>query len=142
VARYYLDEHVGDAITTPLSARGHDALSTHQAGSKGLSDPRQVLFASADGRILVTFNARHFVMLHEMLVLSTALADSPSSRLHAGIALLPSSSRMPTAQLVTALDELPRFVEEPANRCFRWIPATGWEEVIVAPFDPTRQASG
>ena len=134
MASFYLDEHVGEAFVPPLAALGHDALSTRDAGNKGLSDPRQLLFAIRHGRIMVTFNSRHFAMLHEMLVLSATRDARPRTSLHAGIALLPSSSRVAPDLLIAALDELPRFAADFANRCFRWIPATGWEAVVVPPF--------
>lgn len=138
MARYYLDEHVGEAFVSPLSALGHDALSTRDAGNKGLTDPRQLLFASDHGRVMVTFNTRHFAMLHEMLVRGAARGSLSGSALHSGIALLPSSSRVAPNLLISALDELPRYADDVANRCFRWVPATGWEEALVAPYTPEK----
>jgi hypothetical protein len=136
VARFYLDEHVGETLVPLLTALGHDALSTRHAGNKGLTDPRQLRYASHHDRIMVTFNDVDYAMLHESLVLWSAEGSDSASRLHSGIALLPSSSRTPQAQLIPALDELPRITERTADRCFRWIPATGWDEVVVVPFTP------
>lgn len=85
---------------------------------------------------MVTFNDVDYSMLHETLVLRAALGVLSGAPLHAGIALLPSSSRVAPGLLVAALDELPTFAPDFANRCFRWVPATGWEEVVVAPFTP------
>ena len=64
MANYYLDEHVGDVFVPPLTTLGHDVLSTRDAGNKGLSDPRQLLFAGHHARVMVTFNTRHFTLLH------------------------------------------------------------------------------
>lgn len=134
MARYYLDEHIGNTLLAPLAYLGHDALSTHGAGNKGLTDPRQLLFATDQDRIMVTFNDQDYVMLHEMLVLSAARGALPAGRLHAGVALLPSTSRVAHALLVAALDELTREVDHTINRCFRWAPAFRWKEVIVPPY--------
>jgi hypothetical protein len=121
-------------LVRPLIAAGHDALATRQAGNHGLADPRQLLFARHHGRIMVTFNDVDYAMLHETLVLWAARGTQSGTPLHAGIALLPSSSRVAPDQLVAALDQLPRFAADFANRCFRWIPATGWEDVVVPSF--------
>ncbi len=66
-------------------------------------------------------------MLHEILVLSLDV------RLHAGIALLPSNSRVSSGLLLSALDDLPRLVDHFVNHCFRWVPVSTWEEVVVPP---------
>ena len=105
-------------------------------GNKGRSDPRQLLFARHHDRIMVTFNARYFVMLRETLVLWAALGMPMGSPLHAGIARLPSSSRGAPSRLVAALDELPRVAANLADRCFGRVPTTGWEEVVVRPLTP------
>jgi hypothetical protein len=136
VASYYLDEHVGYSLVAPLLALGHDALATRQAGNHGLTDPRQLLFARHHGRIMVSFNDADYAMLHETLILWAAIGTLSGSPLHAGIALLPSSSRVAPDLLITALDELSRSAVDFRNRCFRWVPATGWQEVVVIPFTP------
>ena len=134
MARYDLDEHVGQTLVLPLAALGHDVLWTRQAGNHGLTDPRQLLFARDHGRVMVTFNDSDFAMLHETLMLWTALGTLSGDQVHAGIAIMPSTSRVAPERLVAALDDLSRLTDAFANRCVRWVPATGWEEVVVPAF--------
>jgi hypothetical protein len=129
VARFYLDEPVGEVMIAGLAALGHDALSTRQAGNKGLSDPRQLRFAARQNRVLVTFNDADFGLLHEALSLWFPASGETVEPLHVGIALLPSSSRVDNERLIAALADLADRVEDYRNRCFRWIPASGWREV-------------
>jgi hypothetical protein len=136
VARFYLDEHLGEGFVASLAALGHDALSTCDAGNKGLTDPRQLLFATHHGRTMVTFDVRQYAMLHELLTLANARRGRDGFVLHAGIMLLPSSSMVAPTRLVAALDDLVRRIDPLSDRCFRWLPTGGWTEVTVAPYAP------
>ena len=60
----YLDEHVQFALKEALKTRGVNILTTQEAGNIGKSDVSQVLFASENGRVLLSYNKRHFAKLH------------------------------------------------------------------------------
>ncbi|MCX7841436.1 MAG: DUF5615 family PIN-like protein, partial [Anaerolineae bacterium] len=62
--RLYLDEDVHKRVASALRLRHYDVLSAHELGRWGLSDEDQLLFATAEGRALFTFNPRDYVRLH------------------------------------------------------------------------------
>ena len=62
--RVYLDEDVYHAVAVGLRRRGFDVLTTVEAGNRGKGDDEQLRFATAERRVLVTFNRGHFARLH------------------------------------------------------------------------------
>jgi len=62
--RFYLDQDVDVCVGARLSALGHDALTTRDAGNLRKSNGEQLLFATAENRVLLTHNRRHFRRLH------------------------------------------------------------------------------
>jgi len=62
--RLYLDEHVQASLAQGLRARGVDVLTTQEAGNSSLDDEGQLRFAAAHGRVLLSYNKRHFAKLH------------------------------------------------------------------------------
>lgn len=62
--RFYLDEDVTEKLVGPLVAIGYDAVSTKDVGRKGSKDFDQLLFAAVERRLLITFNAADFRLLH------------------------------------------------------------------------------
>jgi hypothetical protein len=66
VARLYTNENFPLPAVEELRRRGHDVLTTYEAGQSGqrISDVHVLAHASSDARILVTLNRRHFIRLH------------------------------------------------------------------------------
>ena len=66
--RLYSDEDVHPTLALVLCRDGYDVLSTHGAGraNQRLSDEAQLLYATQQGRALLTFNARDFVRLDSL----------------------------------------------------------------------------
>jgi predicted nuclease of predicted toxin-antitoxin system len=58
-----LDEQLSHKIAAGLRAGGHDAVTVAELGGAGASDPAVLEMALAEGRVLVTNNARRFVSL-------------------------------------------------------------------------------
>ena len=75
--RFYLDEHTDPAVADGVRRLGIDVLTAGEAGRLGYEDPDQLAFATAEGRVMVTFDT-------DYLVLHTA--GTP----HAGIAWAPA----------------------------------------------------
>lgn len=75
--KLYLDEDVSVLLAELLRSRGFDVLCTREAHNLGLSDRAQLLFATSQGRGILTHNRHDFEALHRAL-----LADQRS---HAGI---------------------------------------------------------
>ena len=61
---FYLDEHVQLALAEALRARGVDVLTTQEAGNMGLTDMRQLAFATENKRSLFSYNKGHFARIH------------------------------------------------------------------------------
>ena len=63
--RFYIDEDLFLALAALLRGRGFDAIHTRDAGHQGFVDPRQMLFAILQRRVLLTSNYDDFRKLHE-----------------------------------------------------------------------------
>jgi predicted nuclease of predicted toxin-antitoxin system len=68
MARLYADENFPLPAVEELRRLGHDVLTSHESGQAGLaiSDEKVLAFATAEGRILITLNRKHFVRLHKV----------------------------------------------------------------------------
>lgn len=62
--RFFTDEDLPAAIAIRLRAAGFDAVSTPEVGRRGETDPAQLSWAAAEGRVIVTFNVGDFARLH------------------------------------------------------------------------------
>lgn len=92
----YLDEDPSPQIARRLREAGADAVSAIEAGNVQRSDREQLRYAAAEGRVLVTRNVRHSIVLAK-----DAIARQQP---HAGIMLCSSSLRgFEIARIVTAL---------------------------------------
>jgi hypothetical protein len=87
--RYYFDQHVPLAVARGLQRRGVDVLTAQEADRCGLADSEQLRLASADGRVLVTFDA-------DFLTLVANNVD------HAGIAFC-AATKYSIGELIYAL---------------------------------------
>ncbi len=65
--KLYLDEDISQTVAVVLRSRGFDAVSVHEAGMRGKTDEEQMAYAINDGRVLLTFNAKHFAPLAKQL---------------------------------------------------------------------------
>ncbi len=66
MAALYSNENFPLPVVAELRARGHDVLTSLDAGQANLSisDEQVLAFATAQGRALLTFNRRDFTRLH------------------------------------------------------------------------------
>jgi hypothetical protein len=62
--RFFTDEDVYAAVAVALNQAGVDAISTPMSGRMSESDESQLLWASGQGRVVVTFNVGHFTAIH------------------------------------------------------------------------------
>jgi hypothetical protein len=90
--RYYLDQHVYGPVLAGLRQCGIDVLSAQEAGRCGLSDADQLIFATAEERVMVTFDL-DYLALHN------------SGTQHGGIAWCPATKHTigPLIQLLVLL---------------------------------------
>ena len=61
--KWYLDENLSQEVAKQLRRHGVDVVSAHEVGREGLSDLEQLLWATQQGRILVTYDVAHYERL-------------------------------------------------------------------------------
>lgn len=66
--RLFLDEDVHAGLARALGRRGFDAIHAQHLERTGLSDDAQLAYAVQQGRCLVSFNIKDFVLLHNRYV--------------------------------------------------------------------------
>jgi predicted nuclease of predicted toxin-antitoxin system len=66
--RLLLDEDVHAALAQALRKRGYDVIHIQELQRKGFSDREQLEFGISQGRCLISFNVRDFVLLHNEFV--------------------------------------------------------------------------
>jgi len=77
--RYYLDEHVAEAVATGLRNRGIDVLTLSEAGTLGAGDREHFSYAYEEDRVLVTYD-------DDFLRLADQIDE------HAGVAFAPQAT--------------------------------------------------
>lgn len=60
--RYFFDQHMPSAVARGLTRRGVDVLTAQDAGRCSLPDEDHVRFATASGRVIVTFDTDYLVL--------------------------------------------------------------------------------
>ncbi|HEX5445882.1 MAG TPA: DUF5615 family PIN-like protein [Pirellulales bacterium] len=66
MAKLYANENFPLPVVEELRRLGHDAITVAETGKagRGTSDEEVLDFAIADGRVILTFNRKHFFRLH------------------------------------------------------------------------------
>ena len=62
--RFLTDEDVYRAVAVALRNAGFDAISTPDSNRLGETDESQLIWATSEGRVFVTFNVGHLAKLH------------------------------------------------------------------------------
>jgi predicted nuclease of predicted toxin-antitoxin system len=87
--RFFFDQHIPAAVANALRQRGVDVLTAQDAARCGLPDTEQLVFATSQERVVVTFDTDY-------------LALDASGLQHAGIAWCPAT-KYSIGQLIQAL---------------------------------------
>ena len=77
--RYYLDEHIAEAVAKGLQNRGIDVLTLSEAGMLGASDEDHLAYAYEKGRVLVTYDD-DFLRLAAQTEQHAGIAFAPQGR--------------------------------------------------------------
>jgi hypothetical protein len=64
MSRLFADEDFDHRVVARLRALGHDVITVMDAGQRGQSDMDQLASATAQGRVLITFNRADYHALH------------------------------------------------------------------------------
>ncbi len=100
MARFYSNENIALDVVVELRRLGHDVLTSHDAGkaNAAVPDAEVLAFATAQNRILLSHNRRHFLQLHKRrttshsgIVLCTFDPDfsGQASRIHENVLAQP-----------------------------------------------------
>ncbi len=81
--RYYLDQHIPSVVANGLRQHGIDVLSAQQANRCGLPDLDQLAFATAQERVMVTFDP-DFLALHNAGTQHAGIAWCPATKYRVG----------------------------------------------------------
>lgn len=92
---FYFDENIQTALADALKMRGVDVLTTHQAGNTGVDDIRQLVYATKEGRTILSYNKRDFAIIHYQWM--------RIGRSHAGLVL---SDQLPIGVILRRLMKL------------------------------------
>ncbi len=87
--KIYFDEDVPSSFANALINRGVDVITTQQAKNLRQSDAKQLLYATAEKRVVFTHNKRDFILLHKEYL--------QSGKEHSGIII---SDQLPTSVLL------------------------------------------
>jgi predicted nuclease of predicted toxin-antitoxin system len=60
--RFFFDQHIAPAVVRGLRRRGVDVLTAQEAGRCGLPDPDQLQFATAEERVVTTFDTDYLAL--------------------------------------------------------------------------------
>lgn len=74
-----MDQHFPGPVTRALARRGMDVLTAQDAGRCGLPDPDQLAFATAEERVVVTFDS-DYVALHNSGVQHAGMVWCPERK--------------------------------------------------------------
>jgi predicted nuclease of predicted toxin-antitoxin system len=95
MSRLYANENFPLPVVEGLRRLGHDVLTSYDSGHAGQATPDEAVldFASAERRVLVTLNRKHFVRLHHErpghagIIVCTFDSDfaALASRIHAAL---------------------------------------------------------
>lgn len=104
--RYYFDQHVFGGVGPGLRRRGVDVLTAQEAGRCGLPDPDQLQFATAQERVVMTFDS-DYLALHNSGVQHAGIAWCPATKYTIGELV----QLLYLLYLVTDRDEMRNHVE-------------------------------
>jgi hypothetical protein len=113
--RLFTDEDVDPKLAPLLRERGYDATSCHEVGrnNRRIPDHEQLLYATLQGRAILSFNARDYVPLDRRW--------QASGREHAGIIL--STQTNDVGELLRRVESHLRTCDPAIQRnCLLWLP--------------------
>lgn len=129
MARFYLDENVARPIVALFVRDGHDVVEARALPRR--ADHEHLAAAAREGRILITHDREHFILLHAAWRdWFAGWGPHPQPR-HAGILITPQPPVATTEQAHTLILELFGALGEERgleNRLLAWRSGRGWEE--------------
>ncbi len=79
IIRFYADQHYPAPVIAGLLRRGIDIITAQGADLCGANDPDQLAFATAQDRVLITFDS-DFLALHQSGTAHTGIVWCPATK--------------------------------------------------------------
>lgn len=76
--KFYLDEHIPNAVARGLRRRRVEVLTVQDAGRSGLSDPEQLAFALSEQRMLITMDSDFLILVSQRVTHAGIAYVSPT----------------------------------------------------------------
>jgi len=131
VASFYLDNDAPLRMATLLTAAGHQAVTARGLGRAAADDHEHLLVAAQRGAIIITHNAKDFVLLHGAWLRWSA-AWAVTAR-HSGILILPQPTAAERTRGAMDVRELTRLVLDlnavgapQSNELWQWQRGRAW----------------
>ena len=116
-ARLYVDHHVPHRLALELRQVGYDVVVAAAIGASRASDEQHLIWATSQGRVLLTFDAKDFLPL--------ARRWEQEGQTHAGIIVSEPASILPLGVLLQRLLALlDRMSADDFVNQIRWLDAT------------------
>ena len=97
----YLDHDVASDVARLLRQSGHDLVTVREPGTTRDGDERHVLAAAQAGRVLVSLNRKHYLLLHLAWQAWSSAWGTTSQ--HSGMLLLPHAAPAETVKRIINL---------------------------------------
>jgi predicted nuclease of predicted toxin-antitoxin system len=121
MADLYLDHDVAIRLAPLLTRAGHSVRTTRDEGLETARDPRQLLFATRHGRIIISHNKKDFRLLHDAW--QAWGAEWGTWRRHHGILILDHGD---VEILAVAVHQILSRGVQTVNQMYEWGHTSGW----------------
>ncbi len=112
--KLYLDEDIFRILAPILRSHDYDVLSVYDVEMTGKTDRKQLEWAAAQDRVIVSFNVRHYADLAETFY--------NEGKTHAGILVSPQIGFSDLLRLI--LNVLSKSKSDDLRNTFQWL--QGW----------------
>ena len=126
---FYFDKQVSEPMASALVILAYDVTTANRMGNKGLHDGLQLLIAANSGRVLVTYNAADFKLLHRSWRDWSRGWNEAEIARHAGIMLIYSHKGFGARALAQVIDGSAQQHNDLTSRLVAWNAAVGWHNL-------------
>lgn len=124
MTRLHFDHNVAADLLPLLRGAGHDIVTADELSLSAATDAEHLLAAAEDKRVLLTYNARDFLLLHDAWRRwSTAWRVM---RHHAGILILTAPPALSIPESAREVDALLAAQLPLTDQLYRWGRSGGW----------------
>ena len=124
MTRLHIDHDVSADLLPLLRRAGHDIVTAAELGLSAAPDDVHLLAAADDGRVLLTYNTKDFILLHGAWRRWSAAWQV--ARHHAGILILKAPSQLSNQDSAREVDALLASQPPLIDELYKWERPGGW----------------